>query len=729
MQPHSPQPEAGSASTHVRWLQLALCLATAAMTPLSVSGAAAPSTQAASQDIVLLGRNQRIAFATGTSRVVLKSLSDTRDTHWAGPAGEKASLWHVAMRGPNAAAVDVSSSDLSISAAQHDAQQARFTWKPPVGNSIAEISLTIDVSQPDGLSIWHLTANVPDGWTVVRADWPILPGIHGTPDLKMAAPFGWGLEYDVKPGMSYEGTYPSLVTSMPFVAFYGAGNGLYVGIHDKHAHHKHLAVKSRDDGTTLTWTHWPSDSDTVQGRYDPPFDAAVGTFVGDYWNAAQFYARFVRETPWGRPNRTVPDWLKSIDLWLMPGAEPLKNVEACRKAGAFFGVPIALHWYNWHEIPFDTLYPEYFPAKPNFREGVKALQDAGFRIMPYINGRLCDSNSATWRQGGEAASARNDQNKPYTEVYGSKVPLNVMCPATKLWQDKIGGIVDRLVNECGVDGVYIDQINAAHAVRCFSTAHGHAPGGGGFWAEGYRKMLDQIRAKLPADRVLTTEENAECWNDQFDALLMVNTPASGDRRIIPLMPAVYGGRVITFGFQYIAGNDDIERSLPFRAKMARAFLYGAQLGWVSVDVIMAEKAAREAEFLRNLAKARQGAHEFLLNGLFLGEVEVTGDNPRLNIEGTGHGGKYNTELPAVMATAWMSKERTVGLAVVNMSNEPRSVVILPPWHRALRFSAADIAGRKADELTSTQRILSVTVPARDAQVYRAGPAVTPIPQR
>ena len=89
--------------------------------------------------------------------------------------------------------------------------------------------------------------------------------------------------------------------------------------------------------------------------------------------------------------------------------------------------------------------------------------------MPYINGRLCDPKSKTWTQeGGDKAAARQENGKPYTEVYGSKVPLNVMCPATKQWQDKIAGIVDRLVNECGVDGVYIDQIGAAYAVRCFN---------------------------------------------------------------------------------------------------------------------------------------------------------------------------------------------------------------------------------------------------------------------
>ena len=85
-------------------------------------------------------------------------------------------------------------------------------------------------------------------------------------------------------------------------------------------------------------------------------------------------------------------------------------------------MPIALHWYKWHEVPYDTLYPEFFPPKPQFREGVKALQDAGFRVMPYINGRLCDPKSKTWTEGGDKWAARDENGQPYTEVYGSKVP-------------------------------------------------------------------------------------------------------------------------------------------------------------------------------------------------------------------------------------------------------------------------------------------------------------------
>ena len=402
----------------------------------------------------------------------------------------------------------------------------------------------------------------------------------------------------------------------------------------------------------------------------------------------------------------------------MPQAEPLANVELCKKASAYFGVPIGLHWYNWHEIPFDTLYPDYFPAKPSFAEGVKALQSAGMHVMPYINGRLADPKSKFWAGepvvGGVSdadagkSAAKQEDGKFYTEVYGSKVPLNVMCPYTKQWQGKIGSLVDRLVSECGVSGVYIDQIGAAGAARCFDPSHGHPIGGGHMWVDGYRKMLDSIRKKLPKEAMLTTEEDAECWIDQLDALLLVNTPTSGPRPI-PLFPAVYSGRTITFGFQYIAG-DDISRSLPWRAKMARAFVWGSQLGWVGADRIMAPEAAKEAEFLRNLARARRFGHQFVVTGRFLGMIDVRGDNPHLAGEASGSfGGTYSLDLPAVLASAWLAEDGTLGILLANMSDEPRKVEFELP------LATAKLSAEKGFSVSTyaPEGLLS-TVPSRSA---------------
>ena len=248
-----------------------------------------------------------------------------------------------------------------------------------------------------------------------------------------------------------------------------------------------------------------------------------------------------------------------------------------------------------------------------------------------------------------------------------------MCPYTTAWQDKVTGLVDRLTHECGVDSVYIDQIGCAWAYRCYDKSHGHPLGGGHFWVDGYRKLLDKVRAKLPKDRMITTEENIECFIDQFDALLLVNTPCSTERKVIPLFPAVYSGRTITFGFQYII-PEDFKDGMPFRAKMAQEFIYGAQIGWVLAEQLMKPECAKEAEFVRNLAKCHSHARRFLVEGRFLGLADVTGDNPEIKIKTAApFGGEYKLTAPSVIASAWEAEDSSIGVALANMSDVERKV--------------------------------------------------------
>ena len=680
---------------------------------VAILSLAAQTKGAMMEQVVLDSGKLKLVFGTDGS---LKSISD--GSEWL--TGEGGSLWKLDFRGPDDVTKEVASMDAILS-------EGQFKWVVPLGDKTAEVTMTVRLEKGSLISYWSLKAKLPEGWKITKSDFPTIPNIALTKGLKAAAPAGWGVEYEVKPGMSYGGTYPSCSAAMQFVAFYNRGRGLYIGAHDPQANHKHLGMKADENGARFTCTNFPafpnthsSDSNSFGstpsfGRglnplpetYKVPFEAAIGVFTGDYYDAAKIYREFTFKCPWGKAGpvskRPIPQWLKDTDLWLRPRGAPEDNLEVTKQALKYFDVPTACHWYDWHVIPYDTLYPEYFPPKPGFAEAVKELQDMGTHVMPYINGRLCDPNSKTWNEEkGSQSAARQENGEPYTEVYGSKVPLNAMCPYTAQWQEKVAGLVDRLMNEVGVHGVYIDQIGAAYPVECFNAEHGHPVGGGHFWVDGYRKLLEKVRARLPKDRMITTEEDAECWIDQFDALLLVNTPSTGPTPI-PLFPAVYSGRTITFGFLYIPA-DDLEKSLPFRVKMARCFLYGAQLGWIQPKAIMAPEASEEAEFLRNLARCRGRAHDFLAYGKFLGLVNVKGDNPRMKGEGSGSfGGSYKIDLPSVMASAWcrqsehpdpsgQSEDGRTAIALVNMSDEAHEVVV---------------KGRK------------VTVPARDALILAA----------
>ena len=144
----------------------------------------------------------------------------------------------------------------------------------------------------------------------------------------------------------------------------------------------------------------------------------------------------------------------------------------------------------------------------------------GCYVMPYTNGRLWDTRDREdkdWQfsSTGSKGVCRRANGKMYTETYrskekdGSKVVFGVMCPGSQVWKDKVSENDCRIVNEVGLNGVYMDQIAAARPVSCEDPSHGHPLGGGSWWVEEYRKMLQGIRTKFPADRIMASECNAE----------------------------------------------------------------------------------------------------------------------------------------------------------------------------------------------------------------------------
>ncbi len=666
-----------------------------------------------------------LGFEMVGKKLAFTELSDEKGTNWLNGRVEPSVLWSMGFNGPNEERIDITSAEVDVVTAKFGEDDIRFTWNAPLGDKAAAVTMTIRAKLDSPLSFWSLQAKLPAGWKVNRADYPIVPNVRFRKGLKFAAPCGWGLEYDVKSGVHYQGTYPSCAAAMQFMAFYTGGSGVYIGAHDAQGNHKVLTLNTDASGAKAFFTNWPAISAAADGgTYKLPYEAVVGVFSGDYYQAAQIYREFTFKTPWGKAGpvskRPIPQWVKDNDLWLRPHYGPEQNVPVVKQALKYFDVPTSLHWYQWHKIPYDTLYPEYFPPLDGFADAVKELQDLGTHVMPYINGRLCDPNSKTWtEEQGSKSAARQENGEPYTEIYGSKVPLNAMCPYTAQWQNKISGLVERMTGELGVQGVYIDQIGAAYAVRCFDASHGHPIGGGHFWVDGYRKMLNDVRAKLPKGRMITTEENAECWIDQFDALLLVNTSTSASN-IIPLFPAVYSGRAITFGFLYFP-KDDLEKSLPFRYKMAQCFLWGSQLGWIEPEKMMDPANAKESEYLRNLARCRRFGHEFLAYGRFEGLLDVRGDNPHVKGEATGSfSGTYQIDMPSVTGSVWLAEDGSLGVALTNMSDDAHEIEVRLPLDKAGIIASKGFTVQtfgpegSVSKVEAKSSLQKVSVPARSA---------------
>ena len=429
--------------------------------------------------------------------------------------------------------------------------------------------------------------------------------------------------------------------------------------------------------------------------------------------------------------------MRELSCWALTGGTSQQVVAATKEFQKAIGLPVGVHWYSWHEIPFDNDYPHYFPTKPGFAEGVAELQADNVFVMPYINGRLWDTRDRglevfQFDDVARPAATKNEAGEPYTEMYGSKesdqsrVSLAAMCPTTDLWKSKVREIVLRLMNECGVRGVYIDQVAAAKPQLCFDVSHGHPLGGGHWWTEGYWDMLARIRAEMPKDHMLTTECNGEAYTHRFDGYLTWHWQYDGQ---VPAFPAVYGRAIQMFGRAYRGGPT---KDLALRMKAGQQLVYGEQIGWLNPGVT---KEPENLAFLRQVVHLRARLIDYFVTGE-MARPPCLGDCPCLRSAKTERSpsapasatekplptvtadwqwhGVWPVTTDAVLTGAWrLPDQKRAVLLFVNVSPEPVIAIFhfdaetygLPQGKLSIRKVTADGMEAESDSPTAFSREL------------------------
>ena len=547
----------------------------------------------------------------------------------------------------------------------------------------AEVTLRVDASA--GALIWDLKiANDNPQWVL----WGVVFPQVAVRDLgeggRVFAQVTSGVELsDMWTKASKRGgAYPGGWTPMQYMAAYNRARrtGLYVGMHDPFGSTKDIFAQGRPEkhAVAFTFDHPVPNMGRAGVGFELPGEARWQLLRGDWFDAAMIYRSWVvQEAKWwpalgpeGRED--TPKWMRELPAWVMTGGPASECVPPVKAFAKTVGVPTGFHWYNWHQIPFDNDYPHYFPVKDGFREGVAELKAAGVHPMPYINGRLWDirdKGADDWEFTRTAlpAATKEEGGAPCTESYGSKetdgnsVELAVMCPTTSLVQGRASHIVLRLFNEYGVRGVYIDQIAAAQPRLCFDASHGHNLGGGHWWTEGYWKMLDAIRAAKPADRMLTTECNAEPYVKWFDGYLTWHWQ---QQDMVPAFSAVYGGALQMFGRAYRGGPT---QDLANRMKAGQQLVYGEQIGWFGPEAL---ERAESGPFLRDCIALRWLLREYFYRGHMARPPRLAGQVPTVTADWQWSG-EWLVTTDAVLTGAWrIDRENKVVLLFANVSDSP-----------------------------------------------------------
>lgn len=495
--------------------------------------------------------------------------------------------------------------------------------------------------------------------------------------------------------------YPCWAISMQYFAMYGHNSGIYVATEDAKAANKHFAWVCENDVCELTATFpaiaasLPANSFSVYGTCNWSF------FTGDWYDATLLYSDFVqREAEWlpsiGKNGREdIPERFKNVPFWIcdyMPNTESQgDNKPMNLSAGSDIyekdywykapmllqeelGVPIAYHVYNWHEIPFNIEYPHYMPAKQEFVDHIKDLQNHYIYVLPYINAVDWEMNdhegghSVTYKNTGYRCVTQNEDGSPRFTDYpqhtksGEVSHLARMCGDSALWQKMVEDITRVIEDDLNVDGIYFDGVAAHATYPCYHPEHNHLPGGGTYHTDGYNSMMRKIGVNKPKDNFYFTECNTEAFMKNFDGYLTWMWVQSGE---VPAFSVVYAGYVQLLGRCTIGKKKDDFGF--FKYCTARSFLNGQQLGWCKADIVYSPK---HMEFLKNIANKRY-QYTNVFNSCKLLRPPVVQTNAPQLVTSAGlwfHGDVVSEQ---VVAAGWRSRtEDKLYLFAINLSDNP-----------------------------------------------------------
>lgn len=502
--------------------------------------------------------------------------------------------------------------------AQKYGDTLRITLSEPMG--IPDLTFVVNgTADSDGIS-WSVKAiNDNPDHSVMSVSYPLPQLTAEKFDLFVPGVCGKVVKDAGKRGYNHSGDYPKHDICMPYFAVYGETSGVYLGIEDGRGAMKHF-VMTAVDNTAGIIADYPAVNMTKPHNSFALDGISRWQFIrGDWYDATMLYKKFVRtHAEWmpeiGENGREdTPEKFRDIPFWVVGyipnspsqgGNMPMSLgigtafqtenywYESVIKLQSELGVPIALHMYNWHDIPFNIEYPHFIPPRARFLNGLKEMKKHDISVMLYINAVSWETldgemgHEINFENTGRHGAVIDQYGKlitctyPQLTVKGTKSLLAPICPTFEKWHNIISDLARRLMTEYDIDGIYFDEISAHCAHSCCNPEHSHLPGGGSYWSENFRLMMEKVRSEMPVGSFSFSECNAETYIKSFDGQLTWTWVQNGE---VPAFPAIYAGCTQMLGrFNLGKKQNDFEY---FKYTSAKSLMYGQQLGWITTGTL------------------------------------------------------------------------------------------------------------------------------------------------
>jgi hypothetical protein len=324
------------------------------------------------------------------------------------------------------------------------------------------------------------------------------------------------------------GAYPG-DAAVQMAALYDPAAGLLIATHDAEGHCKAFDVRmSRDRFVELSVTHLRPE---MPGPAETPYDTVLGTFTGDWRDAADLYKRWARNQPWCARKLAlrddVPAFLKegsagiilgigSADGYngsLGPDLEKLPALVADyrRRAKVPHLIAVPYGWENrgtWAGI-------HYLPARPSdeaWRAANEALRAQGDRTALLTSGYWWVIRRAKTSNGPAFDDTADFERRKGMTVHradGTPWLLDAYDKAGTMgdWRgvsaklchgsaEARAEMLDLFLKTAalGTPLVSFDQeIGGGQSAPCYATGHGHPPGYGAWMWSDFRDLCEAIR--------------------------------------------------------------------------------------------------------------------------------------------------------------------------------------------------------------------------------------------
>lgn len=440
---------------------------------------------------------------------------------------------------------------------------------------------------------------------------------------------------------------------------------------------------------------WPAVKEKMGRKfsYQMPYKVKIGTFSGGVESAAAIYRDIIKDhraLRFGKldaPTNPISPKIKNLAYWGKHYHGANRVLPDTLRMWKFFQAPTAIHWPRYTSVKFDHNNLDYHPLLAEFETGVRTLRRLGIVTAPYVCACMWDQDTPSYKRKNMAAAATRDRfGAPY--LWPIAEANNAwMSPASPLWRKEYADLTIKLQGQWQTDSQYMDVL-ACGGKLCYNPAH-KTIGGGNYWTDGNRKMLQNIRKrqnKLEKHLSLTTEGFTEGYIDLIDAYLILDITRYAwtkdiGKEFFPLFAYIYHDYAIAYG-------SDVRSTMP--ADMIR---WQMGLSWqAGIQPCMMGSYFRESSvtdrFNREIIQARhRAAAKFLNRGRGIEVAQV----PDLKFAGesaiaaaaSSHQVAEPAEKcisqfslwkgPAVLTSAWQASDNSVGITMVNISGKPQQL--------------------------------------------------------